>query len=121
MISIWGTLQYKEPLSLSDTGAQQPGVLFKLLDMTLRILGNIWKDTVEKSQINAPNVTMHPLMHMIWGDIWKHTVEKNQINAMNVSIHPLGYLIWEDISKRTVEKSQISVTNVTMHLFMQAI
>ena len=35
------------------------------------IWGHIWKCTVEKSQTNATNVTMHLLRQEIWGHIWK--------------------------------------------------
>ena len=42
--------------------------------------GHMRKCTVEKSQTNATNVTLHLLGQTIWGDIWKHTVAKNQIN-----------------------------------------
>ena len=41
------------------------------------IWGHIWKRTVEKSQMNATNVTLHPHRQEIWGDIWKSTVGKN--------------------------------------------
>ena len=39
---------------------------------------NIWKRTVEKSQTNATNVTMHFLKQAISLDIWKTTQEKSQ-------------------------------------------
>ena len=78
----------------------------------LAIWGHIWKLTVEKSQINATNVTLHLLRQAIWGDIWKHTVEKSQINATNVTLHPHRQAIWSDIWKYIVEKSQASATNL---------
>ena len=85
------------------------------------IWGYIWKCTVEKSQTNATNVTMHRLIQALWGDIWKHTVEKSQINATNVTMHPLMQAIWGYIRKCTVEKSQTNATNATMPLLGQAI
>ena len=45
----------------------------------------IWKSTVEKNHINATNVSMPLLRHVIWGDIWKYTAEKNQTNANHVT------------------------------------
>ena len=39
------------------------------------IWGGIWKCTVEKSQVNVTNVTLHPLRQAIWGGVWKRTVE----------------------------------------------
>ena len=49
----------------------------------------------------------------IWRNVWKHTVEKSQTNATNETMHPLGQAIWGDIWKDTVEKIQRNVTNVT--------
>ena len=104
--------------------------------MTLHLLGqviwgDIWKHTLEKSQINAINVTLHPHRQAIWGGIWKHIVEKSQASATYLDRVPawlvMGNLtkptmpllmqaIWGYIWKRTVEKSQINATNVTLHL-----
>ena len=42
--------------------------------------------TVEKSQTNATNATMHPLMQAVWEHIWKRRVEKSQTNATNVTL-----------------------------------
>ena len=50
------------------------------------IWGHIWKRTLEKSQINATNATMHLLRQAIWGTIWKYTVEKSQTNATNATM-----------------------------------
>jgi len=77
--------------------------------------GHIKQDTVEKSQTNATNVTLHLLGQVIWGDIWKHTLEKSQINAINVTLHPHRQAIWGGIWKHIVETSQINATNVTLH------
>ena len=44
------------------------------------------KNTVEKNQINAINVTMRPFIQALWRSIWKNTVEKNQTNANNVTM-----------------------------------
>ena len=85
------------------------------------IWGLIWKRTVEKSQTNATNVNMHPVMQALWGHIWKHTVEKSQTNATNVTMPLLRQAIWGNIWKRTVEKSQTNATNVTLPLLVQAI
>ena len=63
------------------------------------IWGHIWKHTVEKSQTNATDVTLHPLRQAIWEHIWRRTVEKNQINATCVTMHPLRH-IW----KHTVQR-----------------
>ena len=57
----------------------------------------IWNCTVEKSQTNATNVTMHPLLQAIWGHIWKDTVEKSQTNAANVTMHPFMPALWGHI------------------------
>ena len=60
----------------------------------------------EKS-INATNVTLPALMHVLWGNIWRHIVEKfEQMQPMhcNVTMPLLRQLIWGDIWKRTVEK-----------------
>ena len=43
--------------------------------------------TLEK--IQSTNVTLHPHRQAIWGDIWKRTVEKSQTNPTNVTLHPL--------------------------------
>ena len=70
------------------------------------IWGDIWKYTVEKSQTNATNVTLHHLKQAIWGHIWKHTVAKSQTSVANVITHPLVQAIWEHIWKYTVGKTQ---------------
>ena len=85
------------------------------------IWGHIWKDTVEKSQTNATNVTLHLLMQAIWGNIWKCTVEKSQTNATNQILHPHRLAIWRDIWKRTLEKNQTNATNAILHPHRQAI
>ena len=85
------------------------------------VWGNIWKRTVEKSQTNATNVTMHPLRQAIWEHILKHTMVQSRTNATSVTMHPLMQAIWEHIWKHTVEKNQTNVTSVTLHLFMQAL
>ena len=48
------------------------------------VWGLIWKSTVEKSQTDATNVTMHHLRQAILGHIWKHKVEKSQTSATSV-------------------------------------
>ena len=65
--------------------------------------------TVEKSQINAPNVIMHPLRKVIWEAIWKPTVGKSSTNATNVTLHPLVHTFWGNIWKHTVDKSQTKI------------
>ena len=70
------------------------------------IWGHIWKRTLEKSQINATNATMHLLGQAIWGDIWKHTMEKSQTNVPSVSMFPLGQTVWRNNWKCTLVKSQ---------------
>ena len=82
---------------------------------------DIWKNTVEKSQTNATNATMHLLVWIIWGHIWRHTVEKNQTSATNVTMHLLMQAIWGHIWKRTVGKSHTNATNVTLHPVMQVL
>jgi len=79
------------------------------------VWGDIWKPRVEKSQINATNVTMPRLRQVNWKNIWKCTVEKIQINKANVTLHVPSHSIWEEFWKCTVKKSQTNVTNVTMH------
>ena len=61
------------------------------------IWGHIWERTVEKSQTNATNVTLHPHGQGIWRDILKSTVEKSQTNAANLTMHPLRQVIWGHI------------------------
>ena len=80
--------------------------------------GVMWKCTVEKSRTNATNVTMPPLRQAIWGDIWKHTVKAI---ATNVNMPPLGQEILGNIWKCTVGKNQTNVINLTMPLLRQAI
>ena len=41
------------------------------------IWGDIFKDSVEKSQTNVTSVIIHLLVHTIWRHIWKHTMEKS--------------------------------------------
>ena len=45
-------------------------------NVTLHLLRNIFKRTVEKSQTNATNVTLPLLGQTFWRHIRKHTVEK---------------------------------------------
>ena len=47
---------------------------------------HIWKCTVEKSQTNATNATLHPLRQAIWGHIWKPTEAKSYTNAPSVTM-----------------------------------
>ena len=57
----------------------------------------IWKPTVEKSQTNATNVTMHPHIQALWGDIWKRTLVKSQTDAASVTLPALTQVLWGDI------------------------
>ena len=86
-----------------------------------RLKAMTWKCTVEKRQMNATNVIMHPLRQAIWGHIWKHTVEKSQTNATNVIMHLLGQALWRNIWRHSVEKSQTNATSANMYPFRQAI
>ena len=78
---------------------------------------DIWKHTVEKSRINANNVTIHPLRQAIWGHIWKRTVEKSQTNATNVTMHPLMRAIWGDIWRGTCRKKKITICQLEQILW----
>ena len=82
------------------------------------ICGNIWKPTVETSQINAISVTMHSFKQAIWGNIWKRIVEKSCTGAISVIMHPLMQALWIDIWKHTVEKS--NKCNQCDYTFFQA-
>ena len=84
--------------------------------------GNLMKHIkihVVKSQTNAANVIMHPLMQAIWDNIWKCTAEKSQTNAINVTLHLLRQAIWGYIWKHTVEKNQTNAANVTLPALIQ--
>ena len=58
------------------------------------ILRHIWKCTLQKSQIIAANVNLHPHMNALWGNLWEHTAEKSQTNATNVTLHHLMQALW---------------------------
>ena len=75
--------------------------------------GDIWKGTVERSQINAANATMPLLRQVIWGNTWKRTVEKSQTNRTNATMPVLSKAILGNIWKRTVEKNQTNATNAS--------
>ena len=104
--------------------------------------------TAEKSQTNATNAILHPLVQAVWGHIWKYTAEKSQTSATSVTLHPLTQAICGDIWKTqwrkikqmqpmrlcivggkqfisswepTVEKSPINATIVIMYPLRQAI
>ena len=55
------------------------------------------KPTMEKSQINEINETLHPTLHPlmqeVYGDIWKPTIEKSHISAANVTMPALIQVI----------------------------
>ena len=51
------------------------------------IRGHNWKNTDEKSQINATNVTLHPLWQAIRWDIWKYTEGKCKRSVFSVTVH----------------------------------
>ena len=46
------------------------------------------------------------LMQAIWGDIWKRTVEKSQRNETNVTLHSFVQTVLRNIWNYTVVKSQ---------------
>ena len=77
---------------------------------------DIWKPTVEKSQTNAANVTLHLLGLTFWGHIWEYTVVKSQTNAADATLHPFILALWGHIWEYTVEKSQTIATSVSMPL-----
>ena len=66
-----------------------------------------WRKVIQMQ----PMWQMPPLMHTIWGHIWWWTLEKSQTNAFNVTMHPLKQANWSDIWKHTLEKSLTNATN----------
>ena len=69
-----------------------------------------WKGTAEKSQTNATNATMHPLVQTIWGIIWKFTEEKRS----NVRCVTLKYQV--ELVLRGTLKVVTTVVNVNSKL-----
>ena len=53
---------------------------------------------MEKSKKNAASVIFHPLWLPILGDIWKCIVEKSQIDATDVTLSLLGPTILEELA-----------------------
>ena len=74
---------------------------------------HIWKCTLEKSQIIAANVNLHPHMNAIWGNLWEHTAEKSQTNATNVTLHHPMYTFENAQWSQTIN-SQTIAANVTL-------
>ena len=65
-----------------------------------QFVGTFETHIVEKSNTNAANVILHPLMRASWGHIWKCKVMKIQTNATNVIMHPPVQATWGDIWKK---------------------
>ena len=66
-----------------------PSLWIKILNNEIQI--------EEKSQTNATNATLHPLMQVLWGHIWKRTVGKSQTSATSVTLHTFRQAPWKYI------------------------
>ena len=77
---------------------------------------DIWKFTLEKSRIDAINVTMHLLKKLKSKYTSKCTLVKNHTNAVIVTSHLFKQVIWGSMWKHTLGKNHTNVTNVTMHV-----
>ena len=52
-----------------------------------------WVNAGDTASVFDHNNLKNKAIHAIWRDIWKRTVEKSQTNATNLTIHPFGQAI----------------------------
>ena len=99
--AIWGDILTRKCQMNATNG--QPKMMHRSSSRTGHLSTRLKTHSEEKSE-KCNQCYLYPIRQAIWGDVFKDSVEKSQTNGTSVIIHLLVHTIWRHIWKHTMEK-----------------